>query len=85
MHHCVKINSIWKMFYFVAKFTRKKRQAWAFRQTEPKNNLVLVKNLYYDWFQLLHGWFQVASWWFQVIPRFKKKINLTHLIPENLV
>ena len=42
MFHRAKIYSIWKMFYFVSKFTHKTREEWALRQ-RTREYLVLVK------------------------------------------
>ena len=54
MNHYAKIYSVWRIFDFVKNFAKKAREDWALRQTEPQNNLFLVKDL---WLWLVSGGF----------------------------
>ena len=58
MNHYAKIYSVWRIFDFVKNFAKKAREDWALRQTEPQNNLFLVNDLWYGWFQVVSA----TSW-----------------------
>ena len=67
MNHYAKIYSVWRIFDFVKNFAKKAREDWALRQTEPQNNLFLVKDLWYGWFQVASVTTWVPSCCFQVV------------------